>query len=213
MLKNIVIVGTKQDLVITPRSASKRKVDFSEVVEFCRQFELSGCLEVSSRVDIQQFQQYQKLGRKAPSKGQFADLNDAYFMLACNCVDYTTRQLMIESAEHPVALPEQNVGLSTTSLAINPRGPNQMNQTMNYGNQQKWCAQSEEGLVHRARLAHDSSFYSFRLQAVGNRKVKGPGHSDEESVYDGMIYRKAFPRDRNYQMTTSDSSFNRNNCC
>ena len=105
MLKNIVIVGTKQDLVITPRSAPRRQVQFQEVVDFCREHELSGCIEVSSRIDIQQFQQYQKLGRKAPSKGPFSDLNDAFFMLACNCVDYTTRQLMIEQLEQPVDLP------------------------------------------------------------------------------------------------------------
>lgn len=57
-LKNIVVVGTKQDLTLaTSRSVTnnKRQVDFKEVVEFCREYELSGCLEVSSRIDILQF--------------------------------------------------------------------------------------------------------------------------------------------------------------
>lgn len=122
---------------------------------------------------------------------------------------------MIESAESPVELPGSNPGLSTTALTIQPhrRGYNQLNQTVNYGpaNTQKWCAQSEEGLVQKARIINDSSFYSFKLQPIGNRRI--PGEEHDESVYDGMIYRKSFPRDRHYEMSSSDSSFNRNNCC
>lgn len=91
---------------------------------------------------------------------------------------------------------------------------------MHYGNvtgifdkkNQKWCIQSEEGLVHKARMANDSSFYSFKLQPHGRLRRQGDD-DEEESVYDGMIYRKSFPRERQYDMSSSDSSFNRNNCC
>lgn len=68
MLKNIVVVGTKQDLVFYGKSAARRQVKFQEVIDFCRENELSGCLEVSSRLDIEQIKEYQKSGRKAPLK-------------------------------------------------------------------------------------------------------------------------------------------------
>ena len=53
-------------------------------------------------------------------------------------------------------------------------------------------AQSEEGIVKRARLAYpdaNQSFYSFRLDAAGHaKKVRQP------TEYDGRIYRKPYPR-------------------
>ena len=43
-----------------------------------------------------------------------------------------------------------------------------LNKTVNHGYSgqymQKWAAQSEDGLIQRANLVNDSSFYSFRLQ-------------------------------------------------
>ena len=43
---------------------------------------LAGCLETNSRIDSD--------GKKSDYHS-FADLNDAFFMSACNCIDNTTR--------------------------------------------------------------------------------------------------------------------------
>ncbi len=55
MLRNIVLVGTKQDLCDDSKKEKKpnREVQFSEAIELCRQYGLSACIEVSSRFDLQ----------------------------------------------------------------------------------------------------------------------------------------------------------------
>jgi len=81
-LKNIVLVGTKVDL------PQKKKVQFSEAIVMCEKYGLAGCVETSSRSD-----------KTKLAENLFDDLNDAFFMAACNCVDQTTRDLIEELNE------------------------------------------------------------------------------------------------------------------
>ena len=81
-LKNIVLVGTKVDLPM------KKKVQFSEAIALCEKYGLAGCVETSSRVNETKL-----------AENLFDDLNDAFYIAACNCVDQTTRDLLAELNE------------------------------------------------------------------------------------------------------------------
>ena len=84
ILKNVIVVGTKVDLY------SKRMVKFSEAVELCKNMGLGGCVETSARVSATKNKDHTNL---------FDDLNDAFFMCACNCVDQTTREIIDEMGD------------------------------------------------------------------------------------------------------------------
>ena len=52
----------------------------------------------------------------------------------------------------------------------------------------RWQPQSEDGLVQQAKLANDSSFYSFKLNA-GPQNKKNKKNNDAQSEYNGLIHR------------------------
>lgn len=81
VLKNIVLVGTKLDLV----SKSKREVTFKEAVDFANRLGLAGAVETSAKGENDQ-EYYQK------------DIDDCFFMCACSCIDKTRRELEKEMA-------------------------------------------------------------------------------------------------------------------
>ena len=61
----------------------------------CKRLGLAGCLETSSRIDnVMNLTWNAKTGVKRPRNLQptsyFGDLDDAFFMAACNCIDQTT---------------------------------------------------------------------------------------------------------------------------
>lgn len=63
-------------------------VQFSDAVALCKKLGLAGCLETSSRLSNEQQSRYTSI----PSYSD--DLDDAFFMSACNCVDETTRNII-----------------------------------------------------------------------------------------------------------------------
>lgn len=69
-IKNIVLVGTKVDLPM------KKKVQFSDAIALCEKYGLAGCVETSARVD-----------KTKLAENLFDDLNDAFYIAGCNCVD------------------------------------------------------------------------------------------------------------------------------
>jgi hypothetical protein len=54
---------------------------------------LSACIEVNSRIDLAFIGQTvrNKIKNKNEVAPSFADLNDCFYISACNSVDYTTR--------------------------------------------------------------------------------------------------------------------------
>jgi hypothetical protein len=66
----------------------KKKVQFSEAIALCEKYGLAGCVETSSRVNETKL-----------AENLFDDLNDAFYIAACNCVDQTTRDLLAELNE------------------------------------------------------------------------------------------------------------------
>ena len=75
----------------------------------CKRLGLAGCLETSSRIDnVMNINWNQRNGAgKRPKNLQptsyFGDLDDAFFMAACNCVDQTTAQIQEEQNDSIVA--------------------------------------------------------------------------------------------------------------
>lgn len=95
--RNIVLVGTKADLCPTEQSIGRR-VSFAQAIELCKKLGLAGCLETSSLVDNVKNMNWnswegQNLPNSLEPTSYFDDLNDAFFMAACNCVDQTTMQI------------------------------------------------------------------------------------------------------------------------
>ena len=90
-MKNIVIVGTKADLYFNPNIniPKKKCVPFSDAVNLCQKLGLAGCLTTSSRFKLRKYE------NREPSRF-FDDLNDAFYICACNSVDETTREIMGE---------------------------------------------------------------------------------------------------------------------
>jgi len=85
-------VGTKADLRSTKPDGKRRQVQFSQAVALCNKLGLAGCFEVSSKSDL-----VKEMPKTNSSSGSlFKNLDEAFFMVACNCVDQTTRQIMGE---------------------------------------------------------------------------------------------------------------------
>ena len=77
MLKNIVLVGTKADLL----SEQPRQVSFKEAVEFANKMGLAGVLETSSKTEE-----------------ELPNIEDSFYICACNCVNKAQRQQEAEEA-------------------------------------------------------------------------------------------------------------------
>ena len=60
-------------------------VPFADAIALCKKLGLAGCVETSSRLSNDQQARYTSI----PAYSD--DLDDAFFMCACNCVDETTR--------------------------------------------------------------------------------------------------------------------------
>ena len=132
-------------------------VPFSSAVELCKKLGLVGCLETSSRLSTTQQSRYTSIPPYCD------DLDDAFFLCACNCVDQTTRDLMREFGVNASADPsfiQQNQLLkrnfSFQQAQKHGRSPL-------YAGAQVRQQQSEEGVVAQARAAHGDSLNSFRL--------------------------------------------------
>jgi hypothetical protein len=87
------------------------------------------------------------------AEGLFDDLNDAFFMAACNCVDQTTRDLLFELNEsvQPNIMSPAGGSLNVTKQAAPPKTKNglMLNNTAMIFRQQ----QSQDG------IPKDNSFY------------------------------------------------------
>ena len=71
-LRNIVLIGTKLDLV--QECQATREVKFEEAVEFAHKLGLAGVIETSSKCDEQS-----------------QTIDDLFFMTACLCQDHKSR--------------------------------------------------------------------------------------------------------------------------
>lgn len=225
-LKNIVIVGTKADLCTNLPIQQKSLVPFSQAKELCQRLGLSGCIETSSRYKSHKmFRNSQIALIQSPS--YFDDLNDAFFMSACNCVDETTRQLLGEFNSVNGTIADGNLTANQSFLKMSMankanmsfRG-NQMRPILQNNPAMTRKQQSEEGIIQRAKVANENSLYSFKIQPNGHATRHGipirPGHNTS-GEYDGMIHRRSFPRnfyDDTYDdLSDSSIGFNRNRCC
>ena len=70
-LKNIVLVGTKSDLLCE----KDREVTFKEAVEFANQMGLSGVIETSSKLE-----------------SEMQNIQDSFYICACKCVTKAEQQ-------------------------------------------------------------------------------------------------------------------------
>jgi GTPase SAR1 family protein len=77
MLKNIVLVGTKTDLL----SDHPRQVTFKEAIEFANKMGLAGVLETSSKLEHEK-----------------SNIEDSFYICACNCVSKEKREKEAEEA-------------------------------------------------------------------------------------------------------------------
>lgn len=91
-LKNIVLVGTKLDLV--EDHPEKREVSLQDAVDFANKFGLAGVVETSSKRDVEGKNGNQNENSDPNGENEFCAVNDCFSMCACNCVDEARRQLM-----------------------------------------------------------------------------------------------------------------------